>query len=198
MTSSRLALALIVTGACSNEVPTLDVTATAQTQVTVAPPGDPVPIDRGHYRWELVDAPPTSDLLPPPDQTAMIAIRPPRRGVYAYERWFVGEAAQELSYFVIVTVGGAPPIPVVTGPTDAAIGELVRFDGTQSTSPEARSLSYEWRLATRPEASAAELDAATNLSAAVVPDVGGTYTIEPRVFDGELWSAPVSAMLLAR
>jgi hypothetical protein len=198
MTSSRLALVLIVAGACSNDVPRLEVAATALTQVTLAPPGDELPVGFGRYRWELVDAPPTSDLLPPPDQTATIVIRPPRRGIYAFERWFVGEAARELSYFVVVTVDGALPIPMLTGPTDGAIAEPAKFDGTASTSPEARSLSYEWRLATRPEASTAELDATTNLTAVVIPDVRGTYTIELRVFDGELWSAPTSAMLVAR
>src|SRR4051812_12737005 len=191
MTSRRLVLALVVAAGCSNDVPTLEVTGTALTQVSLAPPGDELPADVGHYRWDLIDAPATSDLLPPPDQTSAIVIRPPRRGIYAYERWFVGDVAQELSYFIIVTVDGALPIPMVTGPTEGTIAEPAKFDGSQSESPEARSLSYEWRLATRPEASGAELAATMELSASFIPDVAGTYTIELRVSDGELWSAPL-------
>lgn len=37
-----------------------------------------------------------------------------------------------------------------------------------------------------------------DLTASIVPDVAGTYTIELRVFDGELWSAPLAKSLVVR
>jgi hypothetical protein len=119
------------------------------------------------------------------------------RGIYVYDRWFVGPAAEQLSYHVIVTVIGAAPIAVVVGPSTVAVGEGATLDGSTSTSPENRALSFQWRLALRPDTSTAGLADTASATLTFVPDVAGDYMIELRVFDGELWSQPATTMLAA-
>ena len=57
---------------------------------------------------------------------------------------------------------------------------------------------FQWRLAVRPESSTAMLSETEESTLTVVPDVAGEYQVELRVFDGELWSAPGVATLVAR
>ena len=183
---------------CSEDVPTIEVTGTALHSVDLTPPDDHVPDGFGHYRWNVVEAPPDTSLTAPAEQTAAITIDPPRRGIYIFDRWFVSDTSEQLSCHVIVDVSGAPPTAHVDGPSMVAVGQAATFDGSMSASPEGRAVSFQWRLALRPEASTADLADATTATLMLVPDVAGNYGIELRVFDGELWSDPATTTLTAR
>lgn len=199
MTCSKvLALALVIVAGCTEDVPTLELTATATNAVELAPPDDGIPADFGRYRWELLDAPADAHMTQPVDITASITIQPMARGIYTYNRWFVGPAAEQLSAHVIVTVNGKPPTAVIAGDTLVSVGTAAMFDGTPSGSAELRPLMFEWRLAVRAESSTAELANIDGTATTLVPDVKGTYSVELRVFDGELWSGAASVTLTAR
>jgi len=196
----RLLVAVwVASSGCADDVPTLEVMTTARTITTLAPPDDQIPMGLGHYRWQLMEAPTDSSELDPYQkvETATLTITPLTRGVYVFDRWFVGQAAEQLSYRVVVTAAGAPPTIVLTGPTTGLVGETVMYDGRSSTSPEERPLTFQWRLEARPEGSALELAGATNPTVQLVPDVAGDYLVELRANDGELWSQPATATLTA-
>ncbi|MBA3398141.1 MAG: hypothetical protein H0T89_36280 [Deltaproteobacteria bacterium] len=198
MTSkATLVLVLSIVG-CTDDVPTLRVSTTALTSIELSPPDDGVPDTFGHYRWDVSQVPEGVFVAPPAAQTATITVTPLSRGVYVYDRWFVGEATEQLSYHVVVTVAGARPTARVGGPMTVAIGEAATFDGSSSTSTEARIEGYQWRLALRPEASTAMLTNADQATLTFVPDLAGRFKIELRVFDGQLWGAPTIATLTAR
>jgi hypothetical protein len=193
-----LVLCALVLVACTDDVPTLRLTTSAMTSVRLSPPDDGVPDAFGHYRWAVALTPEGVVVAPPTEQTATITVTPPRRGVYVYDRWFVGKAAEQLSYHVVVTVTGTRPTARVGGPSMIALGEAATFDGTSSTSPDARVQGYQWRLAHRPATSAATLADVAQATLSFVPDVAGRYRIELRVFDGQLWGAPTSVILTVR
>lgn len=196
MTCKSLLVIALVAG-CTEEVPTLYATTTAKVGVELAPPDDNLPPAYGHYRWELLEAPYNAAVVGLHDaaETPAISITPPLRGFYAYDRWFVGPAAKQVSYHVLVTVDGAAPTAAIAGPTTIGVGVPATFDGSASSNPEHRTLTYQWRLASRPGSSAAGLgDAMTSTptmlsTLSFVADVAGKYDLELRVFDGELWSA---------
>jgi len=190
------ALVLVVAG-CTDDVPTLRVSTMALTSVDLSLPDDRVPESFGHYRWEVSRSPDGVVVAPPTAQTPTVTVAPPKRGVYVYDRWFVGEASEQLSYHVVVTVSGARPLARVGGPMMVAVAEAAAFDGSSSTSSERRVVGYQWRLALRPELSTATLMIADQETLTFVPDVPGRFEIELRVFDGELWSVPASATLTA-
>jgi len=199
MTSSRmLVIAITACGACVEDVPTMYETATARMDTSVAPPDDHIPVDLGHYRWELVEAPVGHKVDGLSATTAAVTITPPVRGIYAFNRWFVGQASEQLSYHVVLTVDGATPTAVIAGPTSVAIGAATVLDGSSSSSPEGLALTFQWRLAIRPASSATDVVGVANTTTTVVPDVAGSYVVQLRVFDGELWSTPASTTLIAR
>jgi hypothetical protein len=194
---AALVLVLLIVG-CTDDVPTMRVSTIAMTSVELSPPDDRVPDAFGHYRWDVSQSPDGLVVAPPAAQTATVTVTPPRRGVYVYDRWFVGEATEQLSCHVIVTVSGARPVARVGGPMMVAVGEAATFDGSSSSSSETRVVGYQWRLAVRPEVSSAALAEANEETLTFVPDVAGEFKIELRVFDGQLWSTPTSATLTAR
>ena len=191
------ALPVIITG-CADDAPTVTVTATAQSSVMLDSPDAPIPSEFGHYRWELVEEPPNAFMATPVEATASILVTPHVRGVYVYDRWFVGQAADELTYHFVVTANGAIPRAAILGDTMTTVGAAATFDGSSSVSVEQRTLSYQWRLALRPGSSATVIAEIAPQTMTLVPDVAGSYEIELRVFDGELWSPPAMATLLAR
>jgi hypothetical protein len=192
-----LVLALALVG-CTDDVPTMRLTTTAMTSVALSPPSDGLPDSLGHYRWDVRVSPDGLVVAPPGEQTATITVTPPKRGIYVYDRWFVSETTEQLSYHVVVTVNGAPPLARVGGPMMVAVGAAATFDGGSSTSFDARIEGYQWRLGLRPEASVATLTATEEETLTFVPDVAGRFEIELRVFDGQLWSLPTSVTLTAR
>lgn len=193
-----LGFAIVACAGCIDDVPTLYVTATAMVSVELAPPDDRIPAAFGHYRWKLVEEPPLSNVPFPIAETASLTIRPTTRGIYVYDRWFVGEAAAQLSYHVVVTVEGAAPMARIVGPAMVAVGAATTLDGSTSASPEHRALGFQWRLALRPESSTTVFANSEDATVMLVPDVTGEYGIELRVFDGELWSPPAMVTLIAR
>jgi hypothetical protein len=193
-----LVLAIVASSGCLEDVPTLYVSTTATISVELAPPDDQLPPSLGHYRWETVEAPPGVVTVDPTAETAMITIVPATRGIYVFDRWFVGQAVEQLSYHVVLSVDGAAPKANVIGPTTVTVGEAAMFDGSASASPEQRALAFQWRLASRPQSSTTGLAAADAVTLTFVPDVVGEYLIELRVFDGELWSPPAVVTLMAR
>ena len=190
-----LTIALVACASCSEDVPTIEVTTTALTSVRLSAPDDSIPGTLGHYRWEVVETPPDVTVPTPTDETPTIIVAPPARGTYVYDRWFVGQADEQLSCHVVVDVHGAPPQASIFGPTTGAVGDAVAFDGAASSSPEHLGLEYQWRLALRPESSTAALADATSPTLTFTPDVAGAYGVELRVFDGELWSDPATVTL---
>ena len=198
MTCRRLlVIAIAASGGCE-DVLTLYETTTALAPIDLAPPDDHIPPDLGHYLWELVEAPPRGALIEFSAEDAAISITPPVRGTYVFDRWFVSEAAEQLSSHIIVNVEGASPTALIVGQTMATIGATATLDGQMSSSPEGLALTFAWRLAFRPASSTAEPGDATSSTLMLVPDVAGDYGIELRVFDGELWSQPAMTTLKAR
>jgi hypothetical protein len=193
-----LALALLSSAGCFEETPTLEVTTTALVTVELAPPDIRIPDTLGHYRWELTEAPPLGYTGSPPDPTPTILVTPHIRGIYKYDRWFVGEAADQLTYHVVLTANGSPPRARIVSPPMVTVGSATTLDGSSSTSPEQRVLTFSWRLAVQPASSTTALSNTEAPILTFVPDVAGDYGLELRVFDGELWSEPALATLAAR
>ena len=84
-------------------------------------------------------------------------------------------------------IGNAGPDQV------GVVGDLIRFDGTLSSDEKGVQLTYEWFLAAAPPESSLTENAvfdADQPSAAIVPDVAGTFVLGLQVFDKTDWSTP--------
>jgi hypothetical protein len=73
----------------------------------------------------------------------------------------------------------------------------VELDGRASADANGDTLTYRWRVATRPKNSVAMIDSPDAALASFTPDRGGNYGIELVVSDGELESPPRLVTLIA-
>jgi len=66
--------------------------------------------------------------------------------------------------------------------------EIVYLNGSMSHDPDGDQLEYQWIFSIVPDGSSPFLDDASSAYASFRPDMPGTYILELRVFDGELYS----------
>lgn len=182
--SSRATVAALALCACgtSNDV-VRHVDAEATFPVRLTSEGGDVP--DATISWTVVRQPESSHAAAP---DASELFTPDVRGGYVIDRWIHYGVSDDLTDEFVVSVAGAPPMAMITGSAQASVGVAVTLDGTASTSPEARPLTYAWRLATRPRDSVATLTSDSMPTTSLIVDKAGPYSIELSVFDGELWS----------
>jgi hypothetical protein len=76
----------------------------------------------------------------------------------------------------------------------ARVGELVELSAEGSADPDGDALSFAWTLRRAPDDSVAALDV-DGIVARFVPDRVGLYALDLIVSDGELSSAPATAIV---
>ncbi len=78
------------------------------------------------------------------------------------------------------------PVVQLTGPeTTLKRGRQVVLDASTSFDPEGESLTYSWRVLSRPEGSSMSLGDVSAPQLALTPDVAGSYDVEVLVSDGQ-------------
>lgn len=197
MTSRSLALVILLAG-CFDDVPVVETSGMADTAIETPIPTEATE-DLATYRWEVVEAVEGSFVGGTKVDTPRTDLRFDRRGQYVIDRWILSGLSERLTHHVLVTVTGKPPTAEIAlnGPSFVAVGATTRFDGSLSASFEKRMLTYRWQLVMRPAASQASLPVAEIEAPTVslVPDVAGTYGVQLRAFDGELWSEPAARFI---
>lgn len=139
-------------------------------------------------RWELAELPSASDRDVVVERNGFVFFEPDVRGLYVVEHWLQLGVNTELTKRFIIDVPGLPGEPYFVVSGAHLVGLPMTADGADSKSPEGLPLSYQWRLAERPRASAAMLDNDVGSQISFVPDVAGQFVITLSVFDGQLWS----------
>ncbi len=107
-------------------------------------------------------------------------------------------------YLVPLTGQGIlAPIPIISAPTTAAIGETVTLDGGGSYDPNVPPrdpLTYQWAFGSKPVESTAQLSSTIAEAPTITLDVVGTYTFQLNVTNsaGVPSIAPAVAMIYAK
>jgi rhodanese-related sulfurtransferase len=94
-------------------------------------------------------------------------------------------------------VASNPPTARAGEDRSVTVGAAVSLDGTASSDPEGRSLTYAWSLAAVPSGSQASLLDATSATASLVPDLAGAYTVRLMVSNGSSSSSPDDVVVTA-
>ena len=89
---------------------------------------------------------------------------------------------------VTLTIALGNRLPVANGGADlqARVGKVLALDGSASTDPEGKDLSYFWQLTTRPPESRAVLGRHLSSAPSLIADKNGRYVLRLTVNDGEL------------
>ncbi|MDX1696146.1 MAG: PKD domain-containing protein [Ketobacteraceae bacterium] len=146
------------------------------------------------FQWQLIDKPASSNarLLAP--TTASPELIPDREGNYMLE--LIVFDGQEYSQPDTVLVAYNEPADINNPPVAAAgvdqntTQALVRLDGSGSSDPDNDTLSFQWRLVSKPDGSAASLNSSTVVDPVFTADLEGSYLWELVVSDGVLSSEP--------
>jgi hypothetical protein len=95
-----------------------------------------------------------------------------------FSRWFAPAFAGLVLYGLVELLNAAPPI-ANAGPdkVDVAIDTPVGLDGTASSDPAGRTLTFAWKFLTRPPGSAATLLNSQSATPTFTPDRNGTYQV---------------------
>lgn len=168
----------------------------AEVAATVTPCAE---TDTLTYAWVMDTTPLDSDqdtsILTGGD-SATVSWEPDQVGTYVLTLVVTDQDARvsELVYAVVnVESGNEKPLADCGTNKTATAGDRVDLDGSASSDPEGAALTYDWSVASAPDASALEHDDVFNgdkAVASVVPDVAGTYVMSLVVSDGENFSEP--------
>jgi hypothetical protein len=129
---------------------------------------------------------------------------PPGQGRYRFRLTVLDGEAPSSSDEVDVIVGthGAdnkPPVALTATLLEAAVGERVQLDGTESGDPDPLDrLTFEWTVSGFPTGSEPVLADAATATPSFTPTVPGAYTFRLRVSDGDLTSSPSYVTVLAK
>lgn len=108
-------------------------------------------------------------------------------------------AADQVEIQVLPSDGDLPPEAHAGLDQQVRLGDLVMLDGSTSSDPEGRPLTYAWSFSARPADSLLDDDdiqSADQPIAHFLPDVEGQYVVRLEVSDGELTAAD-NALVLA-
>lgn len=154
------------------------------------------------YAWQLDSTPAGSGLTVGDPSLLGAAVdasfTPDRTGTYVVSL-VVTDADGLVSapaYAVITVRAGQAPIANAGPDLSGTEGAELRLDGSLSSDPSGRELTYSWSLQSAPAASAlSALDGASAVEASFTPDAGGIYVASLVVSNGVTSSAPDTAII---
>jgi hypothetical protein len=146
------------------------------------------------YLWTIKSKPAESSLILSGKTSSSTSFLPDVIGEYTFE--FIVNDGKADSQPTEVTFRIFQPnrVPFAEfNVEDITLGENLVLDATSSHDIDGDSLTYEWVLQEKPEASSLELNDSTSMILTLLPDVYGSYKFSLIVNDGELSSSEVSA-----
>ncbi len=98
---------------------------------------------------------------------------------------------------ITATRSNAAPVAVAGADQSVQVGDPVTLDGAESNDPDGTALGFAWSFVSRPEGSAAALDAPTAARTGFVADVAGQYVVQLLVTDGQIESRADTVVVTA-
>jgi len=147
------------------------------------------------YRWTMVQRPPDSSAV----LDDVTAVRPTftadRKGAYVVRLVVRDAETSSTPDDVVISTVNSAPVANAGADQSILVGTAVQLNGSGSTDVDGDALAYRWTLISVPEGSQAQLSSGTDLAPTFTADVLGTYVVQLVVNDGDVDSAPDSAVI---
>ncbi|QYJ74665.1 PKD domain-containing protein [Shewanella sp. FJAT-52076] len=159
--------------------------------------GQPVSIDGSQsqdpdgddigYSWKLTQKPDNSLLDNNLGVLDNVNFTPDVVGIYSVELTVSdGALTSSVQTNVEVQAQNRTPVASISGQSSIELGQMATLDGSQSQDPDGDTLTYQWKITTKPASSQTASELGTAASASFKPDVSGQYTVELTVSDASL------------
>ena len=136
------------------------------------------------YQWTFVEAPTGSAVVLAGAGAARPTFVPDVKGRYRLQLVVSTALATSRPDLVAITVRNTAPSADAGDALFAAVGDLVRLDGSRSSDADGDSLSFHWGFLSKPRGSGPRFDDATAIQPAFLVDKPGRYIARLVVHDG--------------
>jgi RHS repeat-associated protein len=194
---------LVFESGFENRRPTADAgpdrVATVNQPTTLSGSGFDADGDPLSYAWRVLGQPAGSNISLANPNTQTPGFTPIVLGAYQFELVVSDGDLSSVPDTVLVTAVQEvlPPVANAGPPQTVPRGTPVQLDGTGSTDPQGRPLTYAWSLVLQPAGSNASLSDPTAASPGFTPVVAGLYRAQLVVNNGALQSPPATVEIAA-
>ena len=154
------------------------------------------------YQWEITNKPTGSDSALEQAMQATAYFTPDVKGEYVVLLTVKNQndlltSAHEIKIIAEELIVNTPPVAQVSqNATEVKLGDIVKFDGSNSYDLDNDPLTYTWQWTKKPAGSQAQLEITDNYYAQFMADLEGEYAVKLIVKDTE-FEDEVSATVLA-
>jgi hypothetical protein len=149
------------------------------------------------YLWVLTSKPSASTALIVSSTAAKTTFVADVAGTYVATVVVHDGTTLSVAAAVSITAVNAGPIANAGSAQDVFTGKSVVLDGTASSDANGDTLTYRWRLLSKPAGSSAVLSSATSAKPAFFADVAGTYVASVAVSDDSVSSTLATVIIRA-
>ena len=146
--------------------------------------------DRLTYRWALTTRPAGSSAVLDDPAAVNPGFEADLAGSYVAQLIVKDGAEESRPDTVVITTGNSRPLANAGPDQKQPKKNTITLDGSASTDADGDTLTYDWSLTKRPNASNATLNNPTNVNPTFFTDTGRRFVAQLIVRDGELASAP--------
>lgn len=146
------------------------------------------------YKWTLISKPANSAAILSSLTAEKPTFRPDVPGTYVVNLT-VNDGFIDSSTVSLAIVSNAAPVAIAGVDQTVKLGALVKLDGNKSTDLNNDTLTYKWRLLSKPLNSSVALSSLTDSMPSFTPDKTGDYSITLTVNDGFVDSTTVAVKI---
>jgi RHS repeat-associated protein len=142
------------------------------------------------YRWQLLEKPTGSTATLSNANTLQPQFTVDLKGSYRIELIVNDGQIDSQPAYVTISTENSKPIANAGADQTVKVQQTALLDGSTSTDVDNDPLSFLWELLTKPSNSQTTLNNANSETPNLTPDKPGSYTVQLKVNDGQLDSAP--------
>ncbi|MBI5509770.1 MAG: hypothetical protein HY903_13530 [Deltaproteobacteria bacterium] len=150
------------------------------------------------YQWSFLVRPPGSAVELANASLVQAAFVPDVLGTYSVVLVATSAGGASAPDSVQISVSNRQPIAAAGASQYVQVGDITTIAAAASTDPDGQTLTYTWRLTSKPATSTRSLTSTTSATTTLQPDKVGTYSIELIVNDGIIDSLPDDVQVFAR